>query len=150
MCVWYKVSWLGTKKEKHICKTNRIRLIVILMYCRFRSRVLASPAKAPSNLLGNLKSFLPGKPVVHKPTSDEIQHKKEEELRLKKEKEDEARRRKQELQKAKQEEQRQQREARTNRVKVSLTFFFLLVPFSGSILNTYLFTEFLSKLMTVA
>ena len=103
---------------------NRIRLIVILMYCRFRSRVLASPAKAPSNLLGNLKSFLPGKPVAHKPTSDEIQHKKEEELRLKKEKEDEARRRKQELQKAKQEEQRQQREARTNRVKVSLTLFF--------------------------
>ena len=119
------------------------------MYCRFRSRVLASPAKAPSNLLGNLKSFLPGKPVAHKPTSDEIQHKKEEELRLKKEKEDEARRRKQELQKAKQEEQRQQREARTNRVKVSLTFFFpihslFLVHFE------YLITEVFSTLMTVA
>ena len=75
---------------------------------------------------------MPGKPVVHKPTSDEIQHKKEEELRLKKEKEDEARRRKQELQKAKQEEQRQQREARTNRVKVSLTpFSSYQFPFLG-------------------
>ena len=118
------------------------------MYCRFRSRVLASPAKAPSNLLGNLKSFLPGKPVAHKPTSDEIQHKKEEELRLKKEKEDEARRRKQELQKAKQEEQRQQREARTNRVKVSLTFF----PISSIywVHFEYLFTEVFSKLVTVA
>ena len=66
-----------------------------------------------------MKSFLPGKPVVHKPTSEEIQHKKEEELRLRKEKEEEAQRRREELQKAKLEEKRQQREARAQRVKVS-------------------------------
>ena len=56
-----------------------------LFFYRFKSRVLASPMKtagaaAPSNLMSNLKSFLPAKPVVHKPTSEEIQQKKEEEL----------------------------------------------------------------------
>merc|ERR1712080_10082 len=86
------------------------------MGSRFKSRVLASPMKkaaaAPSNLLTDLKSFLPAKPVAHKPTSEEIQHKKEEELRLRKEKEQEATKRRQELQKVHLEEKRQQREAR--------------------------------------
>jgi len=39
----------------------------------------------------NIQSFLPIKPVKHKPTKEEIQAKKEEDLRIKKEKEESAR-----------------------------------------------------------
>lgn len=39
----------------------------------------------------NIQSFLPLRPVKHKPTKEEAQAKKEEELRLKKEKEESAR-----------------------------------------------------------
>merc|ERR1711981_368742 len=82
---------------------------------KFSSRICRSPMKktgatksaskvGPSGGLLNLKSFLPGKVTVQKPTEEELQQKKVEELRLKEEKEEAARKRKDEQEKAKQEE----------------------------------------------
>ena len=65
----------------------------------------------------NIRSFLPQKPAkVPKPTAEEIQARKEEELNLKKLKADEAMKKKAEDAKAKQEERRLQNEARQKRV----------------------------------
>ena len=65
----------------------------------------------------NIRSFLPQKPAkVPKPTAEEIQARKEEELNMKKLKADEAMKKKAEDARAKQEERRLQNEARQKRV----------------------------------
>jgi hypothetical protein len=68
-------------------------------------------ATKPSNVLA-IRSFLPDKKAPPKPTFQEMQQKREEELRSKQEREEMALKRKDELAKAKAEEKRMEREAR--------------------------------------
>ena len=65
----------------------------------------------------SLFSFLPTKPVVHKPSEAEIRQKREEEHKLRQQKEGEALKRREELKKAEVEKKRLEREARAQKVK---------------------------------
>ena len=75
------------------------------------SFTMTSTASATS-----LFSFLPSKPVVHKPSEAEIRQKREEEHKLRQQKEGEALKRREELKKAEVEKKRLEREARTKKV----------------------------------